>query len=114
MAYVSSANSLFVITGRTGGTQPLSTAFGSSLGSSVSGGGLGGQVFGYNSTDLMGTVAAVGYFTDAAKWGARSGDTIHATAWSTAVPAVYVGHATGRFTTVSSTGGTVIFASSST
>lgn len=105
MAYSSSSNPLFLIVGRTGGSvNPGSSATGA----------LGGQIFGYNSTDLAGTVAAVGYFTDAYKWGARTGDSLLLTSYSTAATAVYVGHANGRFSNVTSTGGTVVFVSSST
>lgn len=100
MAYSSSANSLFCMVPRMGGA--------------VQSSGIGGAIFGYNSTDLAATVAAVGYFTDAQKWGAKPGDILNLTSFSTAVPAVYVGHANGRFIAVSSTGGTVVFVSSST
>lgn len=100
MAYSSSANSLFVLVPRIGGAAQSS--------------GIGGAIYGYNSTDVMGTVAAVGYFSDGQKWGVKVGDTLLATAFSTAVPAVYVGHGNGRFIAVSSTGATVVFVSSST
>lgn len=100
MAYSSSANSLFCLVPRTGGA--------------VQSSGIGGAIYGYNSTDLAATVAAVGYFTDGQKWGVKPGDSLFATFFSTASPAVYVGHANGRFISVSSTGATVVFVSSST
>jgi hypothetical protein len=100
MAYSSSANSLFSLVPRVGGSAQSS--------------GIGGGIWGYNSSDLAATVAAVGYFTDAQKWGVKIGDALNLTSFSTAVPAVYVGHANGRFIAVSSTGATVVFVSSST
>lgn len=75
----------------------------------------GNKVWGYNSSDLMGTVAATGYFTNGFALGMRVGDRLLATAFSTATTPTYVGHGYGVVSaSVASSAATVVFVSSST
>lgn len=54
---------------------------------SQAGGVLGFKLWCYDTTDAVGDVDAVGYFSDAEEKGMESGDLIYCRIWTTAVPA---------------------------
>jgi hypothetical protein len=76
---------------------------------------IGGSFWGYNSSDIMGTVAATSYFSNGAALGMKVGDRVSVVAVSTASPPVYVGHGYGAVSAVTAgAGATIVLVSSST